>query len=1119
MGSRYIKQNIIKRLFADTNGICLECFEPLLRQNTIVGEVCHIEALNEGGARYNRILASEKVNGYDNLIVLCPTCHTAIDKKENQDYYTTDFLFDLKKNSKNKIKPKSFELSDEQIQKIETKFTSSLNEELKEIRTLISELNSGICLSTIHEEFSISSKFLPSLIEINSFNYNSSELEFIENVKKGIDFGFLSNVIICGAPSSGKTTLAVKLITSLSNNFKLRYLDLKLNHNLADIKKDIKTHVNFPTVLLIDNAHLDYSIACNIYKTCQLYPNINLVFGFRELSENDKIDSQTGIDLFSEADKIFFVNPNQNNDEKIYTLINQKIEVIYKKQGIKPEIGNFGKVRYFINRSLLKLTILLDFWEEDPTTTLDSFDIQKLNNIVFKKYFGGFDLVQNRRIMYYTCLNQFEFGFYFSEKDLNIKQSLTKEGLILKDKEGTFSFFHPSFSKILLSALIHSDENFKIDFPNGYYQFETIVFYEYFRFFNEDNRIGYPPSYGRILNKIIVHRGYEIFKAITTNKEFKEQILYYFNNNLIPDEFSSFFSNLSRYNSKELSYYQKELVTNNSKISEILKITIKDALDLRKYISIYARRNFNAYKRLIQSIDELELKKILYSSQVNDLTYCLRYIYDFDKVFALRLTNFLNLNDWIKVFNNAPIHGISNSIIEISKLKGRKFASLILDGIDFNKKLYQVKKIPISNLTKSLSELKSFNGKIPLLMLQEIDSSYLQNKMTVEPLGKISKSFKELYPLKKELVKDTIKHLNIDFVINQLKDYNLANTGTILSELYDIDNVGVSDYVNNQDFVDLLKKKIVEEEKCGHLAKFLFDLKKINSGFANRLVSAIPQRIFDKVLANFELTPLSDLIYVIHSLPSNNVKAKDIYENIESKIILDKVSEKGFRITDFQSIFKQLNNVNQSKTKSIIGMIPDDVIIEKATRFGFNARKTSQSLNALNSISKDKVKEICKKLFSQTKFIKAMQDLSATNLTNAFADFLQIDKELTKTNFADLIDKIPEEKLARDDISGFSDGLRRIHRIDKIFIEDNVIQIFEKHLISNISHFRLRQISMCFRNLKHINESYAEQLINRIPIELMEKKGNEIDSQENLNGSLGEIKTVSPQYWKLLTKK
>ena len=65
-----------------------------------------------------------------------------------------------------------------------------------------------------------------------------------------------------------------------------------------------------------------------------------------------------------------------------------------------------------------------------------------------------------------------------------------------------------------------------------------------------------------------------------------------------------------------------------------LKITIKDALDLRKYISIYARRNFNAYKRLIQSIDELELKKILYSSQVNDLTYCLRYIYDFDKVFG-----------------------------------------------------------------------------------------------------------------------------------------------------------------------------------------------------------------------------------------------------------------------------------------------------------------------------------------------------------------------------------------------------------------------------------------------------------------------------------------------------
>jgi len=1119
MGSRYIKQNIIKRLFADTNGICSECSEPLLRQKTIVGEVCHIEALNEGGARHNRLLDSTKVNEYDNLIVLCPTCHTAVDKKENQDYYTTDYLITLKKNSKNKIKPKSFELSDEQIQKIESKFTASIKEELIEIRRLISELNSCTCLTTIQEEFSISSKFLTSFKDINSFSFNSAELEFIENVKKGIESGFLSNVIISGAPSSGKTTLAVKLTTSLSSNFKLRYLNLKLNHNLADIKKDIETHVNFPTVLFIDNAHLDYSIACNIYKTCQLYPNMNLVFGFRELSENDKIDSQTGIDLFSESDKVFYVNPNQNNDEKIYSLINQKIEAIYQNKGIKPEIGDFGKVRYFINRSLLKLSILLDFWEEEPNTTLDSFDIQKLNNIVFKKYFGDFDLVQNRRIMHYTCLNQFEFGFFFSEVDLSIKQSLTKERLILKDKEGTYSFFHPSFSKILLSALIHSDENFKIDFPNGYYQFEKSVFYGYFRFFNENNRIGYPPNYGRILNKIVVHRGYDIFKSITTSKEFKEQILSYFNNNLIPDEFSSFFSNLSRYNSKELSYYQKELVTNNSKISEILKTTIKDALDLRKYISIYARKNFTAYKRLIQSIDELELKKILYSSQVNDLTYCLRYIYDFDKDFALRLSNFLNLNDWIRVFNNAPIHGISNSIIEISKLKGRKFASLILNDIDFNKKLYQVKKIPLSNLTKSLSELKRFNGKIPLLMLKEVDNSYLQHKITVEPLGKISKSFKELFPLRKELVKEAFKHLNIDYVISQLHEYNLSNTGTILSELYDINNDAVSVYVNNQDFVDLLKKKIVKEEKCGHLAKFLFDLKKINSGFADRLVSAIPKRIFDKVLNNFELTALSDLIYVINSLPSNTEKAKDIFENIESKIILDKVCGKGFRITEFQSIFKQLNDVDHDKTKSILDMIPSDVFIEKATRFGFNARKTSQSLNALNSISKDKVKEVCEKLFKQTKFIKAMQNLSATNLTNAFADFLQIDKELTKTNFTDLIDKLPKEKLARDDISGFSDGLRRIHRLYKIYIEDNVIQIFEKHLISNISHFRLRQISITFRNLKHLNEGYAEQLINKIPIELMEKKCKEIDSQENLNGSLGEIKTVSLNYWKLLTKK
>jgi hypothetical protein len=860
-------------------------------------------------------------------------------------------------------------------------------------------------------------------------------------------------------------------------------------------------------------------MSCNLYKICQQYSNINLVFAFREISEKDRVDNQTGIDLFANSDKEFHVNPSQNNDEKILSLINRKIEQISNNKGIKPEIGDFNKVRYFINRSLLKLNILLDFWESEPTSTLDSFDIDKLNKIVFKKYFGDFDLSQNRRIMHYTCLNQFEFGFYFSEFDTKTKQDLEKEGLVLQDKEGTYTFFHPTFSKILLSSLIHSDENFKIDFPNGYYQFEKSVFFEYFRFFKENNRIGYPPNFGRILNKIIAHHGYEIFKELTTNKEIENQILTYFNNYLIPDEFSSFFNNLERYNPNKFSHYQKELVTNNSKISEVLKRTIKDALDLRKYISIFARRNYRAYKRLIESIDEIELKKILFSSQVNDLTFCLRYIHDFDKVFAIRLANFLQFDDWVQVFKNAPFHAISNSIIEISKIKGRKYASEILNKIDFGNKLYQVKKIPISNLTKSLSELKTFNGKIPQLLLQEIDNTYLQNKMTSEPLGKISKSFKELFPLKKDAVKETVIHLKIEHVINQLENYNLADTGRILSELYDIDNNKVSSYVNNQDFVDLLKRKIVKEEKCGHLAKFLLDLKKINSAFADRLVTAIPQKIFDKVLKDFKLRELADLVYVIYFLPSNKEKAKEIFINVENRIIIDGVCQNSFRITDFQSIFKEFYRVDYSKTRLILDNIPNDVLIEKATRFGFSARKTSQALNALNSISKHKIVEVCKILFEQIQFKKSMLALSATDLANAYADFLQVDKELTETNFKDLISNIPKGKLMRDDISGFSDGLRRIHRFNKLTIKDKVIQTFESHLIENISHFRLRQISICFRNLKHINDSYAEELIKRIPIEIMEQKCKEIDSQENLNGSLGEIKTVSLDYWNLLTKK
>ena len=67
----------------------------------VLGEAAHIYGENPGSntkppsARYLSTMTDYERNHYDNLIYLCPTCHTKIDKQEND--YSADYLKQLKR--------------------------------------------------------------------------------------------------------------------------------------------------------------------------------------------------------------------------------------------------------------------------------------------------------------------------------------------------------------------------------------------------------------------------------------------------------------------------------------------------------------------------------------------------------------------------------------------------------------------------------------------------------------------------------------------------------------------------------------------------------------------------------------------------------------------------------------------------------------------------------------------------------------------------------------------------------------------------------------------------------------------------------------------------------------
>lgn len=62
---------------------------------TITGEICHIRARNEGGARFDVTQTEEERQGFNNLVLLCRRHHKMVDAEP--DVYSVDALEEIKR--------------------------------------------------------------------------------------------------------------------------------------------------------------------------------------------------------------------------------------------------------------------------------------------------------------------------------------------------------------------------------------------------------------------------------------------------------------------------------------------------------------------------------------------------------------------------------------------------------------------------------------------------------------------------------------------------------------------------------------------------------------------------------------------------------------------------------------------------------------------------------------------------------------------------------------------------------------------------------------------------------------------------------------------------------------
>ena len=101
--SRKIPEKDLKKLWGRAAGRCSLCHDnvlPLIDNNVdVIGDMAHVIAYKKDGARGED--GSEYNNSYENLLLVCPTCHRIID--HNPLKYPSEVLFTKKQEWENTI--------------------------------------------------------------------------------------------------------------------------------------------------------------------------------------------------------------------------------------------------------------------------------------------------------------------------------------------------------------------------------------------------------------------------------------------------------------------------------------------------------------------------------------------------------------------------------------------------------------------------------------------------------------------------------------------------------------------------------------------------------------------------------------------------------------------------------------------------------------------------------------------------------------------------------------------------------------------------------------------------------------------------------------------------------
>jgi tetratricopeptide (TPR) repeat protein len=248
------KPSVVKALFALSGNQCAfpGCNNALITEKGLfIGQLCHIEAANEKGPRFNAEQSEDARRSFDNLLLLCYAHHTEVD--EYPEEFTVECLKEIKKTHEDCFRENPLKISDDVLNKTMRSIESQLARLMQESR------DTNEVAHDVQEKVNEILRRLPmqSPVEEDKI-YFEQMLSTIKEIKK-----------------QGKHKTAIDLLLDFREknwdkandetkykvlaNIGITYLDLHQKEKAAEYLQEIK-NVNFETADSLSTLCLGYAI-------------------------------------------------------------------------------------------------------------------------------------------------------------------------------------------------------------------------------------------------------------------------------------------------------------------------------------------------------------------------------------------------------------------------------------------------------------------------------------------------------------------------------------------------------------------------------------------------------------------------------------------------------------------------------------------------------------------------------------------------------------------------------------------------------------------------------------------------------------------------------------------